>query len=71
MEKRAKRALLVLGIVLAIGCIPVPTSLKDGGTRTYTAPLYRVTVWHPLTETPGEYKTGTQLQIFPMNFRPL
>lgn len=70
-KRRTKRFLLLFGILFLIGCIPIPAILKDGGTRTYNALLYRVIVWHQLTDVPGEYKTGVEFQIIPWNFQPL
>ena len=49
--------------------IPVPATLKDGGTRTYSALLYRVVAWHRLGGS--GYSTGVEVQLFPRNVGPL
>ncbi len=64
-----RRALLSLAVLLAIACIPIPATLKDGGTRTYSALLYRVIVWHRLAGS--GYSTGVEVQLFPHNVGPL
>ena len=71
MKKGVRRSLIALGVVLAIGCVPLPLQLKDGGTVTYNALLYRVVCWHQLTETEGVYKTGVEFHFFPRNFQDL
>ncbi|HIZ19275.1 MAG TPA: hypothetical protein H9674_00250 [Firmicutes bacterium] len=66
-----RRALLSLAVLLAIACIPIPATLKDGGTRNYSALLYRVIVWHRLAGGGGGYSTGVEVQLFPRNVGPL
>ena len=70
--KIKKRILIPLIVLLAVLLIPLPLRLKDGGTVTYNAVLYRVVVWHALNEADvGGYKTGVEVHIFPKNLKPL
>ena len=66
---KRKRLWIALAVVLAILLIPVPSTLKDGGTKVYTAVLYRIVIWHQLDEdVRGGYRTGTEFEIFPFHF---
>ena len=67
-----KKVIVIVFIVLAmVLLIPIPTGvLRDGGTKTYTAVLYRIVVWHRIDDSyPGGFKTGTEVQFIPNNFR--
>ena len=63
--KKSKR-LLVIFIVVLILVFPVRNTYKDGGTKTYTSLTYKVIVWNEL-----EGKRGTEIHVFPDNFRSL
>ncbi len=55
-------ALLVLALL-----IPIPMTLKDGGTKVFQAVLYRVELVHRLGPEGGpEYLTGTVVRILGM-----
>ena len=80
MSKRQKGWRIALCILLALCLIPVPVICKDGGTRVYTAALYKVIVWHRINpdaydEQTGqaidgvpEFLTGTDVYLFPFSF---
>ncbi|MBC8569674.1 hypothetical protein [Zongyangia hominis] len=71
-ERRKKRIVTAVIVFLSLLVLltPLTATYKDGGTRTYTALLYKVIVWRPLEE--GEdHKTGTEVYIFPDNFHDL
>jgi len=66
--------LLVLSIlaILVIFLFPIKTTYRDGGTKTYTALLYRVIVWNHIDENyENNVKTGTEIYLFPNNFRKI
>lgn len=66
---KKKTVIIILIVLFILLIIPVPLKLKDGGTTTYNAVLYRIVVWHALDENePSGYKTGTEFHIFPFNF---
>ena len=58
----------ILGIIvfLAVLLFPIRNIYKDGGTKTYTSLVYKVISWNTL-----EGKTGTEIKLFPNNFKPL
>lgn len=65
-QKLAAGVCVLLALVLLI---PVPMTLKDGGTKVYQAILYRVELVHRLTLSPEggqEYQTGTVVRILGM-----
>ncbi|MDD2434818.1 MAG: hypothetical protein PHO63_01035 [Bacilli bacterium] len=64
------RDLLILIIILLILIIPIRLKYKDGGTVEYKAVLYKVIKWNRMIEF-GEYKTGTEVILFPNNFHPI
>ena len=69
---KKKVLIIVAAVVLVLLLIPIPLQLKDGGTKTYNAVLYRVVAWHALVEdAPDGYKTGTEVHLFPKNFKDL
>lgn len=79
-----KKIFAILIVILFIAClIPFQTSYKDGGTKKYSAVLYKVMVWHMInpdydyenvdsngiyTGTEPSYLIGTDVYIFPFNF---
>lgn len=67
MKKKIAAGLCVL-LVLAL-LIPIPMTLKDGGTKVYQAVLYRVEFVHrlvPYYEAQIEYQTGLVVKILGM-----
>lgn len=55
-------ALLVLALL-----VPIPMTLKDGGTRVYQAVLYQVEQVHRLGPEGGpEFLTGTVVRVLGM-----
>jgi len=67
-----KRRLFVLIIILILSLIPVPMTLEDGGTKTYTAVLYKIIVWNKIIDDSSNgYKTGTEIYFFPNNLKIL
>lgn len=67
MKKKIAAGLCVL-LVLAL-LIPIPMTLKDGGTKVYQAVLYRVELVHrlvPYYETQITYQTGLVVKILGM-----
>ena len=62
--KRRRLTIAVLMLLIAM-LIPAYAEMDDGGSRQYTAVLYRVTLRHTLirqAETDG-YLTGTEIRI--------
>ena len=48
---KKKTVLILIGILLAVPFIPIPTGVfRDGGTRTYSAMAYKLVIWNRLTE---------------------
>ncbi|MBR6896577.1 MAG: hypothetical protein IKN24_00255 [Lachnospiraceae bacterium] len=49
-KKKTRRVLSILAVTLfsfiLIGCIPIPVTIKDGGTVEYNAILYTYKHWH-------------------------
>lgn len=68
---RKKKLILatMLLLALALCCVPVRLTYKDGGTVKYQAVLWSYTRYHQLTGTGGYYE-GTELRIIPFNFAP-
>jgi len=70
---RKKKYLIVfIIIVLLVLLFPIRAVYKDGGTKTYTALLYKIIVWNTIdfNEESG-CKTGTEIHLFPNNFHSL
>lgn len=68
MSKKKKLSLILIAIIVLI--FPIRMTLKDGGTVVYNALIYKIIVWHEHNLTyEGDYKTGVDFYIFPMNFR--
>lgn len=61
-----KRYIILVIIALIIILIPKKEIYEDGGTKTYTSLAYKVIVWNQI-----EGKTGTEIHLFPNNFRHL
>lgn len=63
MKKKIAAGVCVL-LVLAL-LIPIPMTLKDGGTKVYQAVLYRVEFVHRLNlyMDYSEHQTGTVVKI--------
>ena len=68
--KPKKRACLAASAVLLamILLIPIPMTLKDGGTRTYTALTYKVVRWKRLNDTGSGIYRKTRLYLPPLSF---
>ncbi|MBQ8504510.1 MAG: hypothetical protein IJ491_09595 [Clostridia bacterium] len=65
MKKKTKLFILILIILLLI---PVPNgTLKDGGTKTFTALTYKIVSWNRLVDAENIY-SKTEFYIFPLNF---
>lgn len=63
--KAKKKLVIGLCALLALALlIPIPMTLKDGGTKVYQALLYRVELVHRLGPEGGpEFLTGTVVRI--------
>lgn len=64
---------IIIGLILLLTLIvPYKLIYKDGGTKEYTALLYKVIVWHSIdfNEENG-YKTGTEVHFIPNNFHSI
>lgn len=60
--------IVILVIVLAVLCIPIPFSAhRDGGTREYKALAYKIVDWNRLVEN-GIYEK-TRVYLFPENLK--
>ena len=59
---------IVIGVLLAILVIPIPTGVyKDGGTREYTALTYKVVDWN--RNTGDAIYDKMRIYFFPYNFK--
>lgn len=68
MKKKTKIILIVL-IILCF--IPFPNgTVKDGGTKQFTALTYKVVKWNRLVDADYVY-SETDLYVFPFNFLPV
>ena len=66
---KGKAKWLVLLLLVFILFFPIRRVYKDGGTREYSAVLYRMIIWHQLDpEEPDSCRTGLEFQPFPFNF---
>ena len=62
--KAKKKLVIGLCALLALALLPIPSTLKDGGTKVYQALLYRVELVHRLGPEGGpEFLTGTVVRI--------
>ena len=72
MKRKRLIILVIVLVVILITPCPIPIELKDGGTKIYSAILYKVVVWHSLGLGPnGGIKTGTEILFFQYNFLQL
>lgn len=66
------KKILIIIAVLVILLFPIKRTYKDGGTKEYSAILYKVIKWHTIDEN---YESGfyesTDFHIFPTNFHTL
>ena len=62
--KKTKKVIVaaIILIVLLVALIPIPRSLKDGGTVEYNALLYSVHEVHSLN-IDGGYDVGTRVRV--------
>ena len=66
-----KVILLIIGILFVL-LVPIKKTYKDGGTREYSAILYKVIKWHTLDDDyESGYKDTTEIHIFPTKFHSL
>ena len=71
-ERKRKLTTVIVAVCAVLLFLPIPATIKDGGTKTFTALLYRVVIWHRLDlSCEGGYKTGVELQLLPDNFKSL
>ena len=69
---KKKKALTVVAIIVfVLLIIPMPAWYRDGGTRSFTAILYRVVIWNQMEDAYGNRQTGTEIHLIPNNFRPV
>ena len=60
-----KVILLIIGILFVL-LVPIKKTYKDGGTREYSAILYKVIKWHTFDDDyESGYKDTTEIHIFP------
>lgn len=57
-------------ILLAVSLVPVRKIYEDGGTKEYSALLYKVVHWNRITDT-GEIHDGISLYFLPKNFKAI
>lgn len=68
MKKKTKIILLVLILLLIV---PIPNgTVKDGGTKQFTALTYKVVKWNRLVDVDNVY-SATEFYPLPFNFLPL
>ena len=63
-----KKILIVIIVLLAVLFFPIPTTYKDGGTKTYTSLTYKYIKWNKMMDIDEPDYTGTSLYLFPRNF---
>ena len=78
-KRTKKKGAIIAGILLVIGLIlflPIPTgTLRDGGTKTYSALTYRIIVWNRLIPpepdggSDGDTYRKTSVFWLPDNFK--
>lgn len=61
-----KRHIISVILILSILLLPIETTKRDNGVKTYTAILYKVIIW----STPDE-KVEIEVYAFPMNFHDI
>lgn len=67
MKTKKKLAVGLCALLVLALLIPIPMTLKDGGTKVFQAVLYRVELVHRLGPEGGpEYLTGTVVRILGM-----
>jgi len=70
--KKKNRLITLIIILVSVLIFPIPVVYRDGGTRTYTAFLYRIIIWNQLDiESETGYRTGMEFYFFPNNFKSL
>lgn len=71
MKKKRKIILACALIALLVLLVPVPNfSVKDGGTKEFTALTYKVVKWNRLADDDTVYEK-TKVYFFPKNFKSL
>lgn len=69
---RIRRAWVTAALIACIvGILPLPVMAKDGGSRAYTAVLYRVVLMHrfaPDFEQSGRYIEDVRVEVFPFHW---
>lgn len=69
---KIKLLIIVTITILVILLFPIRTIYKDGGTKVYSAILYKVIVWNEVNDNyESGYKTGTEFHFFPNNFKSI
>ena len=64
---KKKLLLLIIPLILIL-FTPVPSPVyKDGGTRAYTAPTYKIVRWQRLQDS-GKVFKKTKVYPIPLNF---
>ena len=67
---KKKRIFTIITIIIfALLIIPIPAFYRDGGTKAFTAVLYRVVVWNEHREDGTAGRTGAEVHFIPRNFR--
>ena len=64
-----KRKLMIAATLIALAMlIPVRRDMDDGGSKEYSAALYRVVLRHSLAQRDGPrgYLSGTEISLFGM-----
>ena len=56
-------SILIILIVLAVLFVPIPRTLRDGGTREYSALAYKYVVWHRINGTTTD-ENGNEIATF-------
>lgn len=68
MKSKKRWLLPVVAILLiAVLCIPIKYTYKDGGTVAYKAILYSYTEYHQLQDD-GSYYEANEFRFFPFNY---
>ncbi len=68
-----KKKLIIISIivVILILIVPIRTTFKDGGTKVYSAVLYKVIKWNRLLEADDSRRNETEIYYFPNNFHSI
>lgn len=66
MSNKKKLIVALCVIVMLVLFVPRVYALKDGGSKEYTALIYRITKVHSMNpvESEEEFTTGTIIEIF-------